>query len=165
MYCGRFIMLCAGGELMKKITPCLIIIFFLLTFSFVGCSNNTDKSRISLTTENYHNWLSQNLYISDFQMMSSQDDNITYTLSCTLNIETVKTIDVHFENVTITYSCPKIQQWSCSDFQTSIRVSYDGESHASFVLTSKDRMIIDAPSLSAFTLEVAEISGYVIISV
>lgn len=149
---------------MKRIVSCFIILS-ALAFSLAGCSNNNTESRILLTTENYHNWLSSNLYISDLEVVPSQDGNVTYTLACSLNIETVKTADVYFENVSITYSCSKIEQWYHSESQISTRISYNGESHASFVLISQDRMIVDFPSPNLNLLEVIAISGYVCIPV
>ena len=148
---------------MKKIVSCLIIILSILTFSLTGCSNNNAESRISLTTENYHNWLSPNLYISDLQIIPSQGENTTYTLSCALNIETVKTADVQFENVSITYSFSKIEQWYYSDSQISTRIGYNGESHTSIALISRNRMIIDFPSPGLNLVEVADVSGYVLV--
>ena len=148
---------------MKKIVSCLIIILSILTFSLTGCSNNNTESRISLTTENYHNWLSPNLYISDLQVTPSEGSNTTYTLSCVLNIETVKTADVFFENVSITYSCPEIEQWTCSAIQISTRVSYEGVSHTSFVLVSHNRMIVDFPQPYLNIVEIKDISGFALI--
>lgn len=148
---------------MKKIVSCLIIILSILIFSLTGCSNNSTESRISLTTENYHNWLSPNLYISDLQIIPSQGENTTYTLSCALNIETVKTADVQFENVSITYSFYKIGYYS--DSQISTRIGYNGESHTSLALISRNRMIIDFPSPGLNLVEVIDVSGYVLVPV
>ncbi len=147
---------------MKKIVSVLVVILSILVFALAGCSNNAEESRSSLSTENYRNWLSQNVYISDLQVTPSEGGNTTYTLSCVLNIETVKTTDVFFENVSITYSCPEIEQWTCSAIQVSTRVSYEGVSHTSFVLVSHNRMIVDFPQSYLYLAEVVEIQGTVV---
>lgn len=148
---------------MKKIVSVLVVILSLFMFALTGCSSNAEESRSSLTTENYRNWLSQNVYISDLQVTPSEGSNTTYTLSCVLNIETVKTADVFFENVSITYSCPEIEQWTCSAIQISTRVSYEGVSHTSFVLVSHNRMIVDFPQPYLHIVEIKDISGFALI--
>lgn len=148
---------------MKKIVSVLVVILSLLLCTLAGCSSNNEQSRSSLTTENYRNWLSQNMYISDLQVTPSEGSNTTYTLSCVLNIETVKTTDVFFENVSITYSCPEIEQWTCSAIQVSARVSYEGVSHTSFVLVSHNRMIIDFPQPYLNIIKIKDISGFVLV--
>lgn len=147
---------------MKKIVSILAVVLSLLMFTLVGCSNNNEESRTALSVSNYKNWLSQNVYISDLQVTPNNVGNVTYDLSCVLNIETVKTANVEFENVTITYAFPDIEGWHSRILEISTRVGYNGESHTSFVLYSNNQIIIDFPQSYISYANIIDIKGTVI---
>ncbi len=150
---------------MKKIISYLGIISCLCVciVGFAGCNKNDDLViNVSLNTENYTNWLSPNLYITDLQVTPSTIGNVTYDLSCVLHIKTVKTQNCQFENVTIKYAAPNIKGWNARATHNIVRVDYDGSSHTSFTLISTDRIIIDFPQPEIFYADISEITGTVV---
>lgn len=143
---------------MKKLILLPLTLALLFgNFLFSSCSkDNTDITKIALTTKNYQEYLAVNVYISDYSStIYEQTETATfYTITCVVTISTLCLGDYQFENAKIEYSKCK----------SPVSLGYNGSSATSFVYTDKQSRTLTPPATLTATDIVKSIEGYVLIS-
>ncbi len=122
---------------MKKLI--LIFLTVLIFCCFCGCNNSslepnnvTQPEPITLTNDNYQNYLSINMYLTDFNIVNGSPK---YE-SVIVNIQTKKRANCYFENVVIEYKI-NYPNWNISDSSLKTNIDYNGESLVTYVAGKK----------------------------
>lgn len=153
---------------MKKLTYCLLTtILFFSVLSFGACKKQDTPvyEEITLTKDNYSDYIAINVYYTDCTALPSSETNdyVTYYhLYCICNIETAKKKDCYFVDVEIKYLISSAL-WS-THLSTSpvAQLGYDGYSHSSCSMEhTTDLGKIYFPDSSPNLVKVSSISGKV----
>lgn len=149
---------------MKKLLLALVAV--LAVFTFAGCSSESDKptyASLSLTEENYSDYIAVNTYFSDFQYSISSDSTDTFTrydLACVGHLETSPKKKFLFDDVTIRFSISYSGIYTAS--ACTVRLDINGYSHGSFSCRRENSSIF-APPTQPINISILEISGYVLV--
>lgn len=151
---------------MKKLTYCLLtIILTLSALSFGACKNTPVYEEITLTKDNYSDYIAINVYYTDCTALPSSETNdyVTYYhLYCICNIETTKKKDCYFVDVEIKYLISS-GLWSTYLSNSPVaQIGYNGYSHCSCSMVKTiDNSRIFFPDSSPNLAKVSSISGKV----
>lgn len=149
---------------MKKLL--LVLVPVLVAFCFAGCSSASNEptyASLSLTEENYSDYIAVNTYFSDFQYSVSNDSTNTFTqydLACIGHLETSPKKNFLFDDVTICFSISYSGIYTAS--ACTVRLDISGYSHGSFSC-HRENFSIFAPPTQPLNISVLEISGYVLV--
>lgn len=125
---------------MKKLLLALVAV--LTVFTFTGCSSDSNEptyASLSLTEENYSDYIAVNTYFSDFQYSVSSDSTDTFTqydLACVGHLETSPKKKFLFDDVTIRFSISYSGIYTAS--ACTVRLDINGYSHGSFLAAEKN---------------------------
>ena len=151
---------------MKKIF-CIILLIATL-FSISSCEKNEPEyERIQLNKDNYLDYLSIDVYVTDFSFVISKQTEYAnyYDVSVVVHIETSKKVECTFEDVSITFKKPETAWQYRSISFPNATLNLNGESHTSYVLTKENCIDFDIPtSLIKLSANYVTIAGYVIVS-
>lgn len=151
---------------MKKLAYCLLSTILFFSALFLGaCKNSPVYEEITLTKNNYSDYIAINVYYTDCTALPSSETNdyvTTYHLYCICNIETTKKRDCYFVDVEIKYLIPSAL-WSTHLSNSPVaQLGYDGYSHSSCSMEKTiDIGKIYFPDSSPNLVKVSSISGKV----
>lgn len=168
-------------------TKLLALLLVLCTLFLCNCSASPEYEKVELTKKNYDEYLSINIYISDFSLLEGSGTGTSSKRAiATVNITTSPKGDYRFEDVSITY----LHDNSNTPWNSSVKESYTkatanldylGYSHTSYAkirtvsvtqnvsynynyfLPQKNSITVSAP-VSIDEL-IQSISGYVLVPV
>ena len=133
------------NKFFKNIFVALLIVP-LFWFCFTGCSNDTQKEKIMLTTENINEYLVVNYTLSTLGGTSAQDVIVT--------VETSKRINnIEFFDCEIEISSKK---GTDVNYKYSSNVDYEGKSSHSYIQKSMYNFG------AQLTIEISFVSGYIL---
>lgn len=151
---------------MKKII-CSILCLFMI-FTLTACNNETPESTtsetqtqtITLTKDNYREYILFNLKIEDIYM----EDNTIYQL-CSISSSNKKGCNFKdvFISATINIEDDELNWYFDPAEVIFLRPDYNGKSEASFILTKSNSEHFDHLKLTQSRVKIEYISGEVII--
>ncbi len=153
---------------MKKVLSLVLAFVAMLSLLLLaGCSSEgkVEYDRITLTKENYSEYIAVNSYYTDLQAQSKSaaSGNASYDIAAVGHIETSKRGDVLFEGVSISFS----MSFSVVIFNhlglggCDLELDLQGKSHGSFRCYASDISIFSPPPQP--TLTVTKITGTVLV--
>lgn len=154
---------------MKKALSYMIIVLLMVgsCLGLAACSNTSEKNeKVELSISNYAEYISINVYLSDYTAVVSSRDTSYYDLAVVVNITTSKKKSCTFENVEVEFT-PSSTIWLLSSFSSSTKTTLDnyGKSHSSVIATREyyPSNRASTASLTSINGIVKSISGYVIV--